>query len=398
MGNVFSVPAFFVLFRETTEASIVVSVLLTFCRQMFADDEAVYKRLRKQVWVGTILGLLTAIAIGAIFIGIWYRYATNAFEAHELLWEGSFALIGCVLITVMGLAMLRAAQPGHQERWKLKLMKQLKAANEKADKKKKQDPESPTVIPVEQSTSPDNISAQSTSATLTAAPSISTNGTAADVDSDAGLLENSSMATRYTLLTIPFVTILREGLEAMIFLGGVSLTESPTAIPLPAILGIVIGCAIGFLIYSGSSRFNLHYFFIVSTMFLFLIAAGLWSKAIYSFETDYWFKHINGGGGDEGPAIGYNVLHSVWHLECCNPNDGGWGIFNAILGWNNDGTIGTVVGYCVYWIVISIALIVIKKMDIRKEAAIQTKKNEILVGSSAGTQQTVSVVSDVSKQ
>jgi Iron permease FTR1 family len=57
------------------------------------------------------------------------------------------------------------------------------------------------------------------------------------------------------------------------------------------------------------------------------------------------------------PADGYR------HVNCCNPEDasnGGWGIFNAILGWQNSATIGSVVSYCVYWIFVSAALIVMR--------------------------------------
>ncbi|KAJ3054553.1 high-affinity iron permease [Rhizophlyctis rosea] len=380
MGNYFSVPAFFILFRETTEAAIVVSILLSFAKQLFGDDEFVHKRLRRQIWLGTIFGLLLAIAIGAIFIGIWYRYATNVFEAHEFLWEGSFALIGCVLITVMAVAMLRASQPAHQERWRKKLMGQIRAAQAKVNKKAKSDPTHPTVIPV----SNNDTSTSSSSDTVLPQTDSTTGLSAADQNTEDLSSARISFATRYTLLTIPFVTILREGLEAMLFLGGVSITESPSAIPIPAILGILIGALVGFLIYRGSSRFKLHLVFVLSTMILFLIAAGLWAKAIYSFETDYWFKHINGGGGDEGPAIGYNPLHSVWHLECCTKADGGWGIFNALLGWNNDGTIGTVVGYCAYWIVVSVALIVIKKVDRKREVEYSKTHDDIIVGESVG--------------
>jgi Iron permease FTR1 family len=51
------------------------------------------------------------------------------------------------------------------------------------------------------------------------------------------------------------------------------------------------------------------------------------------------------------------------HVNCCNPEDtsnGGWGIFNAILGWQNSATIGSVVSYCVYWIVVTLALIIMR--------------------------------------
>lgn len=52
MPAVFAVPVFFIVFRETLETSIIVSVLLSFLKQQYAEDQdkgSVYKRLVKQV-------------------------------------------------------------------------------------------------------------------------------------------------------------------------------------------------------------------------------------------------------------------------------------------------------------------------------------------------------------
>ncbi|KAF9102308.1 high-affinity iron permease, partial [Mortierella sp. AM989] len=67
-SDYFSVPIFFIIFRETTEAAIIVSVLLSFLSQVITDDPAMKKRLARQVWGGTALGLLISIAVGATFI------------------------------------------------------------------------------------------------------------------------------------------------------------------------------------------------------------------------------------------------------------------------------------------------------------------------------------------
>lgn len=51
--SVFSVPVFLVVFRETLETAIIVSVLLAFLKQTLGGencDVKVYKALRKQVY------------------------------------------------------------------------------------------------------------------------------------------------------------------------------------------------------------------------------------------------------------------------------------------------------------------------------------------------------------
>lgn len=51
--NVFAVPVFFVVFRETLETVVIVSVLLAFLKQTLDGpnaDKVVYKKLVKQVF------------------------------------------------------------------------------------------------------------------------------------------------------------------------------------------------------------------------------------------------------------------------------------------------------------------------------------------------------------
>ena len=51
--NVFAVPVFFVVFRETLETAVIVSVLLAFLKQTLDGperDAATYKKLVKQVY------------------------------------------------------------------------------------------------------------------------------------------------------------------------------------------------------------------------------------------------------------------------------------------------------------------------------------------------------------
>lgn len=71
--NYFSVQVFFIIFRETIETAIIISVLLAFLNQGLGDnvsqkDLQVYRRLVTQVWLGGIFGLLICLAVGGAFI------------------------------------------------------------------------------------------------------------------------------------------------------------------------------------------------------------------------------------------------------------------------------------------------------------------------------------------
>jgi len=59
MPNVFAVPVFFIVFRETVETGIVISILLSYIKQQLgpSQDAQLYKKLRKQVrtWIPTLV-------------------------------------------------------------------------------------------------------------------------------------------------------------------------------------------------------------------------------------------------------------------------------------------------------------------------------------------------------
>lgn len=95
-------------------------------------------------------------------------------------------------------------------------------------------------------------------------------------------------------------------------------------------------------------------FLIISTCFLYLVAAGLFSRGEWYLETNTWNHMVGGDASETGSGPGsYNIRQSVWHVNCCSPllhGGGGWGIFNALLGWTNSATYGSVLAYNFYWI------------------------------------------------
>ena len=127
-------------------------------------------------------------------------------------------------------------------------------------------------------------------------------------------------AEKYAMFFLPFITILREGLEAIVFIGGVSLGLPATSIPLATIVGLCAGIAVGMVIYHGGNRAPLQLFLIVSTCFLYLVAAGLFSRAIWYFEQNRWNTLTGGDAAETGSGAGsYDIRSSVWHVNCCNP-------------------------------------------------------------------------------
>lgn len=56
-------------------------------------------------------------------------------------------------------------------------------------------------------------------------------------------------AEKYAMFILPFVTVLREGIEAVLFIAGVSIGLPASSIPIAALTGIAAGCLVGYFIY-----------------------------------------------------------------------------------------------------------------------------------------------------
>lgn len=245
-------------------------------------------------------------------IGAFYGLNdSTAWNNTEKIWEGVFAIVASIIISIMGAILLRVSKL--QQKWQLKLARALE---------------------------------------LKSAP--------------VGRLgqKGKYYAEKYAMFMLPFITVLREGIEAVVFIGGVSLGLPASSIPLAAITGLACGLLVGYVIYRGGNAAPLQWFLIASTCFLYLVAAGLFSRGVWYLEINAWNKATGGDASENGSGPGsYDIRQSVWHVNCCNPDlngGGGWGIFNAILGWTNSATYGSVISYNLYWIVVMTGFVLLR--------------------------------------
>ena len=127
-NKVFAVPIFLVVFRETLETVIIVSVLLAFLKQTLdgpKNDPKVYKALRKQVWLGMLSGFVICLIVAAALIGTFYGVGKDKWQANEYYYEGAFSIFASVIITLVGVGLLRVGQM--QEKWRVKLAQAIEA-------------------------------------------------------------------------------------------------------------------------------------------------------------------------------------------------------------------------------------------------------------------------------
>jgi high-affinity iron transporter len=195
---------FFICFRECLECTIIVSILLAFLKQSIggpSSDKAVYKKLVRQIWSGIAAGLAVCLIIGGTFIGVFYGLGQNIFGQAEDIWEGVFSLIACLIITVMGIGFLRVSKL--QEKWRVKISQALEKHH---------------------------------------------------AGRGLGMRSRFKLwCEKYAMFLLPFITVLREGLEAIVFIGGVGLGLPAKSFPLAVVCGLLAGIAIGYIIYRYAS-------------------------------------------------------------------------------------------------------------------------------------------------
>ena len=80
---------------------------------------------------------------------------------------------------------------------------------------------------------------------------------------------------------LAFISVWREGVETVIFLGAGTQTEDAV---IGALVGIALACGLGWFIFVSTRKINLQLLFDGSTVFLVLFAAYLVSKAVHEFS------------------------------------------------------------------------------------------------------------------
>lgn len=138
---------------------------------------------------------MVCLIIGGAVIGTFYRLGNNVWASAENIYGGVFYLIAGIIITVMGVALLRIGKM--QEKWRVKLAKALEGP----------------------------------------------------VNTTTGVNRFKRFTAKYSLFILSFITVVREGIEGVVFVSGVSFSAPATSIPLPVVIGLIAGAFIGWVVY-----------------------------------------------------------------------------------------------------------------------------------------------------
>ena len=119
--------------------------------------------------------------------------------------------------------------------------------------------------------------------------------------SAAGALARGSI---YALVAMAFFAVLREGLETAVFLlAAFQSAANPGAVGAGAVIGLGVAVVIGWGIYRGGVRLNLHKFFRFTAVVLVLVAAGLVASAAHTAHEAGWLNALQGQAVDLSGVI-----------------------------------------------------------------------------------------------
>jgi len=125
----------------------------------------------------------------------------------------------------------------------------------------------------------------------------------------------------WNFFMLAFTSVLREGIEAVIFILGIGAMYSPAALVIGSLGGLLVGCILGFGMFLGSRQFDMSSFFIASAVFLIFIAAGLAAHSSYEFQKAEVFGTwaCSECGDDAGTycedATDYTAYRRLWDGE-----------------------------------------------------------------------------------
>lgn len=88
----------------------------------------------------------------------------------------------------------------------------------------------------------------------------------------------------WTLTFLAFVSVIREGIETVLFIVGSAQGVSVISTVSGSILGFGVAAILGYIFYRGTYRLPLKSFFTVMSVFLIVMAAGLLSGGVHEFQ------------------------------------------------------------------------------------------------------------------
>lgn len=357
LEKIFSFQVFFIFLRETFEISIIVAILLSIVKQTLYpptvdakeikpnlennhstdrlieeslnsgenDDpildetktDQLYVVLKRKVIFGAMAGLFVCFIIGLVIISIFYTLGHDLWQKNEHIFEALMSIFAAIVISFMSVIFLRIGKL--QDKIRMKMAGSIYKLSKN---------------------------------------SINNMKVAGNNENDTHELTFKQkfilFSEKHAIFFLPFITSLREGLEAVVFLGGVGVDSPVSSLPLSMLSAGLISFFIGRFFYKSSTSFSLRICLIIASTLLYVLASGLMSKGVWQIDLQRYVNKCDGQDMTElgnGPGS-YDIVDSVWHVNWGGEKDGFWVILTALFGWTNSATYGSVISYNLFWLAI----------------------------------------------
>jgi high-affinity iron transporter len=217
----FSFPLFIVLLRESLEISLISFILISFIDKL--PQLSSYKPL---VYQGIIIGSLSITLVGLVFVQIIKYFEITTQD----LWEVLMGLVSGIVIIITGLGFIKS----------MAIYKKLE---------------------------------QNFTTTFTSVQDLV-------VEETTPLLEPTIQVEKNMFFYIPLITVLREGMESILLISGVTASVPLRTIPISALLGITTGTLISYILHKLSHKLQLQSLFISGGFIMVMMGIGIVSRSV----------------------------------------------------------------------------------------------------------------------
>src|SRR5262245_49209644 len=151
---------------------------------------------------------------------------------------------------------------------------------------------------------------------------------------DRALSTGSSV--RWAIALAAFFAVLREGLEAVLFMIATAITEDRGAVIIGALAGLAVASLLGYAVVLGGRKMPMRQFFTVTGVLLIIFAAGLLARAVMFMQT----------AGDL-PII-WNNVYDLTGIDWLTTRTEVGRFLGAMFGWDPRPSIEQVIAWLGY--------------------------------------------------
>lgn len=146
----------------------------------------------------------------------------------------------------------------------------------------------------------------------------------------------------WAIISIPFLAVLREGAETVLFLQAVAIQHSRAVSWIGGTLGAAGALAVSWLIFIGGKKLPVRTFFRTTGIFLLLVAAGLLAYGIHEFQELGFLPFLEKTAWNTNPIL--------------NEKEGVGAFLKSLLGYNGNPSVLEVIVYSAYLLVVGFFL------------------------------------------